>query len=100
MAHAYSLAGLGTSLTVYCITVVSGPTPRGTTIEFSLDGDTNFPQYTSSTASSSSLSSYDYQYSVKVFSNSSLSNTLHTFTMTALQGSSASTLLFDYATYE
>lgn len=82
---------------MYCITVTSGPTPRGTTINFSLDGDTTYSPFTSTTGSASA---YDYQYNVRVFSVSSLSNTQHTFIMTTESGSSASTLLFDYATYE
>ena len=87
----------GTSLDVYCITVSSGPTPRTTTINFTLDGNTNYPTYTSPTNSGSV---YEYNYNVSVFSASSLSNTPHTFAMTTKPGSSASTLLFDYATYE
>ncbi|EPT00125.1 hypothetical protein FOMPIDRAFT_90766 [Fomitopsis schrenkii] len=94
--HSVTFSFNGTSLNVYCITVTSGPTLRDTTISFSLDGQTQ-SQFTSSTNNGNT---YEYQYNVQVFSVSSLSNTQHTFTMTAGQGSSASTLLFDYATYD
>lgn len=70
---------------------------RDTTLSFSLDGNTNYAQFMSTCNNGDA---YNYQYNTPVFTISSLSNTQHTFVMTAVQGSSASALLFDYATYE
>ena len=68
---------------------------RPTNLSVNLDDDFfysfHYPSLNSST--------YTFQYNLSVFNKSGLSNTEHTVTMTANQGSSASTLLFDYATY-
>ncbi|TFY62419.1 hypothetical protein EVJ58_g3877 [Rhodofomes roseus] len=73
----------------------TGPTAELMNLTFTLDGETStaaFPQ-------SVSGATYGYQYNYSVFSQSSLSNTEHSFTMAAIQGTSASVLLFDYAQY-
>ncbi|KAH9842350.1 uncharacterized protein C8Q71DRAFT_199661 [Rhodofomes roseus] len=94
-SHSVAFDFTGTSLTVYCIMISQGPTAELMNLTFTLDGETStaaFPQ-------SVSGATYGYQYNYSVFSQSSLSNTEHSFTMAAIQGTSASVLLFDYAQY-
>lgn len=95
LTHCSASIKPGTSLNIYCILVLSDPSSHPTNLSVNLDNDYfyyyRYPGQNSST--------YTYKYNVSIFSHSALSNTEHTVTMTALQGTSASTLLFDYATY-
>ncbi|TFY62416.1 hypothetical protein EVJ58_g3876 [Rhodofomes roseus] len=92
--HNVTFSFIGTSLTVYCIMVSQGPTTWPTNVSFSLDGEISYRPF----PVNSDGDTYEFSYQVPVYGNTSLSNTPHTFTMTALQGLSGSTLLFDYAT--
>ena len=69
--------------------------PWRTNLSFVLDGDVSHATFPNTTHSDT----YQFRYNVPVYTNSSLSNAHHTFSMTAMQGWSVSTVLFDYATY-
>ncbi|KAH9842351.1 uncharacterized protein C8Q71DRAFT_719940 [Rhodofomes roseus] len=93
--HSVAFNFIGTTLTIFAITVSQGPQSWQTNLSFNLDGETSY-----STLFQSSLGeTYEFSYAVPVFNISWLDNVLHTFTMTASQGTAASTVHFDYATY-
>ncbi|KAH9930966.1 uncharacterized protein B0H18DRAFT_120087 [Fomitopsis serialis] len=93
--HGVTFTFVGTSLAVFVIMVSQGPTTWPTNLSFSLDGETSYAAFPINLNGDS----YEFDYHVPVFDNSLLNNSLHTFTMAAQQGTSGSTLLFDYATY-
>ena len=86
---------IGSSLEVYVITASQGPSTWQTNLSFILDGEVSYKAL----PVNSNKSTYQFSYNVPVYSISSLNNTYHTFAMKAMQGSSRSTLLFDYASY-
>ncbi|KAH9930967.1 uncharacterized protein B0H18DRAFT_872741 [Fomitopsis serialis] len=93
--HSVNFSFTGTALTVYCIMVSQGPVAWLTNLSFTLDGEISNTAFSPSPVAST----YGFQYNVNVFSKSALSNEQHTFAMSAIAGSSASVLLFDYAEY-
>ncbi|KAH9930986.1 uncharacterized protein B0H18DRAFT_120691 [Fomitopsis serialis] len=93
--HSVTFSFNGTALSVYCIIVSQGPATWFTNLSFTLDGEISNTQFSPSVVAST----YGFQYNSRVFIISSLSNEQHTFTMSAMTGSSASVLLFDYAEY-
>ncbi|KAH9930965.1 uncharacterized protein B0H18DRAFT_120163 [Fomitopsis serialis] len=94
--HTVSFAFTGTSLSVYCILTSQGPEIKITNLAFDLDGETSASLFNPSI----NATTYEYQYNVPVYSRSFLNNTQHNFVMSAVQGTSVSLLLFDYATYD
>ncbi|KAI0736638.1 hypothetical protein C8Q72DRAFT_768914 [Fomitopsis betulina] len=94
--HTVTFSFQGTAVWVYCILINSGPeyVTINSNISFELDGAS-----AGVFSHNPDASGPQYLYNQTVFSKTGLSNTNHTVVVTAVQGSSASVLLFDWAMY-
>ena len=72
-----------------------GPSTWLTNLSFIFDGEVSYKAL----PVNNNGDTFQFSYGIPVYSISSLSNTHHSFAMKATQGSSSSTLLFDYASY-